>query len=283
MKKDGQLDELLTSEMPYSQGLVHFIYRHGNYIYKVTKNDFPDFNNKEHFLIEKKSLKLMSTLGIPIPSEIVVGVKNINRKKIFYLHESFIKGIQYQWENLSSKALTNLKDIYINVHQAKLNKFGPLNSKLEGSFSNWHDYISNIVENSNFLNIKNKKKIHDIVKQFSSYLNEINTAQLVLVDFNPGNIFFNETDDIVGVIDIDHPIGGDPLYDFASIKWYSPKTYEKLKNNIIKFNPSDEKIIDFYCLIQGINVIDWMKEHNLANLNEITQLSIQQDLVEKIL
>ena len=283
MKKIGQLDELLISGTPYSQGLVHFIYRHGNYIYKVTKSEFPDFNTQEHYLIEKNSLNLLSTLGVPVPPKISVDTKNIGNKEVAYISESFVEGIQYSWEKLSPKALTNLNNTYTRIHQVKVKKFGPLNSNLEGSFLSWHDYISSIVNNSKFLDTENKIKINNIVEKLSVYLDEINTPKLVFVDFNPGNIFFNKSDDIIGIIDIDHPIGGDPLYDFASVKWYSPKTYKKLKENIIKFNPNDEKIIDFYCLIQGINVIDWMKEHNLVNLNETSQLSVQLELVEKTL
>ncbi len=283
MKKFGQLDKFLLSKTPYSQGLVHFIFRRGNNIYKVSKNEFPDFNTQEHYLIEKNSLNKLTTLGIPVPSKISVNSRNINNKEIFYISESFIDGIQYNWEKLTQKALINLNSIYTKIHQVSVKNFGTLNSNLEGSFLSWYEYISSIVDNSKYLSSENKVRMKDIVHRFSSYLDEIKIPRFVFVDFNPGNIFFNENDDIVGIIDIDHPIGGDPLYDFASVKWYNPETYIKIKNEITKFNPGDEKIIDFYCLIQGINVVDWMKEHELPCSNETDQLQTRWELVEKTL
>jgi len=281
MKIVGQLEQLLITGKPYSQGLVHHIYRDGDLIFKVAKINFPDFNTLEHYLIEKNSLNKLTTLGIPVPPTITVNTKIINNKEVFYITESFVDGIQYNWEELSLRALINMNIIYTKIHQVEVKNFGPLNSNLEGSFLSWHDYISSIVNNSKFLGKENKKKVNNIVDKFSLYLDTVSTPRLIFVDFNPGNIFFNRTDDVVGIIDIDHPIGGDPLYDFASVKWYNPKTYEKFKNDVTKFSSSDEKIIDFYCLIQAINIMDWMNKHNLVIFNEKDQFSAQQDLVEK--
>lgn len=283
IKKIGRLNELIISGTPYSQGLVHLIYRYGNYIYKIAKTDFPDFNNREHFLIEKKTLELLATLGVPVPIEKKVGAENIDNKNISYLCESFVEGVQYKWDSLPNKALTNLFDIYTKAHKVAVKNFGPLDSGLGGNFLNWYEYIVNIINNSDFLKLENKKIMDRVVVKFSDYLYKIKTPSLVLVDLNPGNIFFNKDSDIMGVIDIDHPIGGDPLYDFASVKWYNPKTYKKFKDNITKFDLGDEKIINFYCLVQGLNVIDWMNKHKLPILKEQKQFLVQLDLMGDIL
>ncbi len=56
---------MINKDTYLTEGLVHKIYKFRNSIYKVPKESFEDFNNQEHFEIEKISHSILRSGGLP--------------------------------------------------------------------------------------------------------------------------------------------------------------------------------------------------------------------------
>lgn len=260
---------------PYKSGLVHNIYYSGEFILKIAKPSFPDFNNLEHFKTEKNSLKLLEKKGIPIPKKIETVKLNKNKKIIYGIVETLVEGKQFSWEKLSVKHLSMIANLLRQGHKIPVEGAGPLNHHLIGKFTCWRDfllysYYKFIEEFPQENNISFLPKLKRAITQ-KNYLNKNPNNFFLFVDLNPGNIIFSTNFNINAVIDIDHPYGGDPLYDYASIKWYSQNTFSRLAK-LVPVLESKSNIINLYSIMHGANILCWMKKHNLDYHEELIKL-----------
>lgn len=264
----------------YKQGLVHNIYLSGKFIIKIPKKEFSDFNNKEHFILEKKCLELLKVHGIPVPNHTEVSDVFINGTKYYCLIESFIKGDQVNWDELDNVSLSDIYNIYNTSHKIGIDGAGPLNHMLKGSNGTWVEYIKLCLsENKNYLmylpSWNLNRKIFLFLEKYISNISKgktLNKNVLLLVDFNPGNIFFDVKGNIVSVIDIDHPMGGDSLFDYAPINWHHKETFQKLRALHLSLKSGEFFSILYYTLVYGLNTIVWRLHHGLSCEEEFDKL-----------
>ncbi len=260
---------------PYKSGLVHNIYRSGGFILKIAKPSFPDFNNPEHFETEKNSLRLLRKKGIPVPKKIQTVKLNRNKKTTYGIIETFVRGTQFSWGKLSKKHLLEIVNLLDCGHKIPVKGAGPLNHCLIGKFTCWKDFLFYSYDRfiEEFPEKENKNLLFKLKKVTTpkNPLNKNPNSFFLFVDPNPGNVIFNTSSSINAVIDIDHPYGGDPLYDYASIKWYSPNTFLQL-TKLVPFLKSKSSIINFYSFLHGANVLCWMKRHNLDYRKDLIKL-----------
>lgn len=265
----------------FKQGLVHNIYLVNKHIIKVSKKHFPDFNCKKKFLLEKTSLDLLKHNGIPVPKSLEVSSLLIGKTKHFYLKEDFIEAEQVEWDELNSVSLSNINDIYNISHKITVNGSGPLNYHLRGDYNTWGDFINKSIDNcreylSDVPNIKIKSDIFFLLKKNYSNISKSKSFDknvFLLVDFNPGNMFLDKVGNIISVIDIDHPMGGDYLFDYAPINWHHKKTFEKLQSQHLNLQKQELLIILYYTLIYGLNTIVWRLNHKLSCDEEFSKLT----------
>lgn len=264
----------------FKQGLVHNIYLVNKYIVKISKKEFPDFNCKKCFLLEKKSLELLRLNGIPVPKSLIVSSLMINNVRHFYLLEDFVVGKQVKWGGLNSVSISNINDIYNISHKIKVNGAGPLDYQFNGFYKTWGDFIKKSIEKckkylSNNPNIKIIPEIYTVLKK--NYLDiskskSLNQNVFLLVDFNPGNMFLDKVGNVISVIDIDHPMGGDYLFDYAPINWHHKSTFEKLQSRHLNLQDKEILIVFYYTLIYGLNTIVWRTKHNLSCNDDFSKL-----------
>ena len=104
-------------------------------------------------------------------------------------------------------------------------------------------------------------------------------GKFLMMDVNPMNLFFDKRGNISEVIDIDHPLVGDPLYEYASLKMYHPEIFELyLKNNSLSLKEA-RKILT-YELLCLISTIKWRIENRVEVNYEIEKLRKFNEIFE---
>lgn len=273
----------------YKQGLVHNIYRNSGIITKIPKPEFPDFNNKNHFDIEAATLRFLNKNGLPCPKSVNISKVKILGSQFYCLKETFVKDKQFKnWETLSDKSLKEIVRTYNVAHKLKMTGAGPLDKNLKGVFQSWSLFIlKSITDNFEYFKIHYPQFVGNYPNKqlgiLDNLLKERNLEvnMFIFADLNPGNIFFDSEDNISCLIDIDHPMSGDPLYDFSSINWYDKRTFKKIINKkLIEFNLKDYKFICLYTLVFGLNVIVWRLQHELPCNEEFKQLAEEINYIE---
>lgn len=277
MKKLNSFD---LGSRPYKSGLVHDIYYSNGEILKIAKNSFQDFNNQNHFETERNSLELLRKCGIKVPNKLESVKLNYGNKIIYGITETFVQGKQFVWNELRENHLRIIETLFKQAHAIPVGRAGILDNKITGSFDSWDDFVNSIY----------KEFYHNFSSEDGAFLSKLKSVfdkagkiklinnSFLFVDLNPGNIIFNldQTDGVV--IDIDHPYGGDPLYDYGSVMWYSPETFLRL----LKINPQlkiNINKIEYYSIIHGANVLIWMKQHNLDFLTDLNKIKKMMETI----
>ncbi len=269
----------------YSEGLVHYVYKKGDLIYKKVKENFVDFKGEDHFILEKKVLELLKKKGIT--SANVRGIEKVGGD--FYLVEDFITGYQKGKGELNPHEIDEILKFVDNVHKIKLKGYGEVSGNLCGKYKTWRDFISrSLRKNTSYLVSKEviSQELADsaeaIVLNNLSLLEYRFRGSVVLTDLNPMNFFFNNNQRLTGAIDIDHPISGDPLYEYGCLRWYQDDIFTYLAN-ARDFSFEDLKKILIYEALCGISVISWMHMNNLDIEGDTARLKNKLDSIERSL
>ncbi len=259
---------------------MHEIFLKDDKIHKIPKDNFKEFHNLEHFKIEKITLGLLAKKKLPS-----VKIIDIQKNKKPVLIEEYIKeGYQKKKGTLSKKEINSLLLFLKKVHQIKLNKFGQIRSDSKGTHNSWDEFIINSSKNNlvflldnGIINNKFKLNIEAIINNSKKQFIFNKKGSLILTDINPMNFFF-KNEKIYKIIDMDHPLIGDPLYEYASIKWYHKDIFEEFINKE-KSKKNKLKKIKFYEIIHGLSVIRWSFNNKLNTKEDIRKL---KKLVKKI-
>lgn len=271
-----------------NSGLVHNIYLQNGVIYKIPKKQFKEFHNINHFLIEKISLDMLRKKGLSSLRVLKILNESENQLKLPILIESLATGYQKKRQDLNKNEMTSILHFLRDVHTIKLPGYGPMNINKRGDYYFWIDFIQSSLNknlrylvNERVLQKNEAKIIYDLIVRNKNILTYNKSGSLIIVDVNPCNFFFqNET--IRDVIDIDHPIIGDPLYEYAALKWYHRKIFnlfiEKNKLSLFEF-----KKIFLYELICGVSIISWMHSNKLSVKKQVNKINQLMQDIEKSL
>jgi hypothetical protein len=271
-----------------SSGLVHRIYEKEGQIYKIPKNSFKEFHDKEHFLIERESLNLLKRRGLSSIKVFKIIDKKENSLGLPILIESFAEGYQKRREKLIEKEILSILHLLKEAHKIKLSGYGPMNRFKRGKYSNWEKFLNrsssdgiNYLAKNKILKKLEAKKIEELLSRNMHLFSFKGKGSFVLVDANPLNFFFKKGK-IKQVIDIDHPIIGDPLYEYASLRWYHKKIFSVFssKKNL---NFLTVKKILLYEIIHGLEVIKWMHHNQLSVKREVKKIRLLVSNLEESL
>jgi hypothetical protein len=272
---------ILENFKKINEGLVHEIFLEKGRVYKRPKDNFKDFQNVEHFEIEKKTLELLKKNGLPAVEIFEIYVKD--NKPI--LVEEFVKdGYQKNKKEINYKEKKEILTLLRKVHKIKLKGFGIMKKNLEGRYKSWRSFLKySLRANLNYLvskkiyNLEESRNILLLCNKYIEALEYNEKGSLILSDINPMNLFFKDNK-IIKIIDLDHPLIGDSLYEYSAIKWYYEDLFKVyLKNNTPK---RDDFIkILFYEIIHGISVIAWEYKNGLNILKDLEKIkSIQKEI-----
>jgi len=250
-----------------AEGLVHKIYKFDENIYKVPKDEFQDFNNLEHFFVERVSHEILRETSLPAVEVLNIYEKGELIEDKCVLEERFIPGDVIDNPNLNSNERKKIILNMLAVNKIKIHGFGRINTNGRANFSKWYDYIENSIEEvSTILENCREENLEIYLKYLASEIRRvplISEGFFLTLDTNSNNYIFNNNQEIIAMIDVDHPISGDKLYEYAALKFHHPKNFQILESKYVDFNKSELDLLKYYFIHFGISTITFELLHNL--------------------
>lgn len=246
-----------------SSGLIHNVYEKNGFIYKIVKSNIISSNTDNHFDKEVRCLDYLYNMGFNVVKIEKVYPKGQLIKDFCVLTEKKIKGICYNEENIPLKCIESILDFIKKVEKITLSKYGLIFDDDKLCDENWYKYYYSQLEIAKLVikkYFKEDKKMMSIIDEINKeYLYNVKSHFLVM-DPNPENFIFDKENMVA--IDIDHPIGGDPLWQTASFYWYK----EQWKDTMLKsnyYNYENYPIMLVYCLVFGLTTFDFLEKSSI--------------------
>lgn len=267
MKRKSFSPMVINSDNYLTEGLVHKIYKYSDRIFKVPKDDFEDFNNLKHFKIELISHKILKQNFLPAATIYKIYNKNTLMVKKYVLEEEYIEGIIKDNSEIVDRERINILLLVLQANKIKIPFFGDITPSGKGRYKSWHSYLKYSLEKSSvnilkYCNQDLRGKIQKTLKEIEN-VPPLKQGFFLLLDTNAGNFFFGKDGTIISMIDIDHPISGDPLYEYAALRWYHPVSFKLLCKKFLKTQPIDKKRLNCYYLHFGFNILNFELKHKL--------------------
>lgn len=260
-------------------GLIHNVYEKDNYVYKIVKCGLNSMNTNHHFFKEKKCMNFLKNKGFDVAKIIAIYKKGEFLEKYSVLKEKKIEGICFDDQKISNDNIIKILKFIQKVSKISLRKYGVIFDKDVKANNSWKEYIieqisvahtiiKNYFNNDSFMN-------EQIDKIDYIYLNKVESKFLIM-DPNTENFIF--TKDKIIAIDIDHPIGGDPLWQSACIYWYKPNWKRNLEE-LNYYNKENYEMMLKYCIIFGLNTFNFHKVNKIEieswNFDRINSLIME--------
>jgi len=246
-----------------ADGLIHNIYMKDDYIYKIVKPERCNFNLPDHFDTEYNCHKMLQEKGFDVAEIVEIFTPGKLVEGFPVLKERYING-----DTLTEAQITDFHRSYVlqflnSAAQLKLNGYGTFN-RLSGICESWAIFIAEQIEQARQAcrNIE-RPDIVNLLEGIDEYLSFSDQGRFLMMDPNPQNFIFNVdgTNRIVA-IDIDHPIIGDPLYQWASIKWFKPQWFPiMLELELIKKDELSK--LEKYEALFGVNLLFFYMQNNI--------------------
>lgn len=246
-----------------NSGLIHNVYEKNNYIYKIVKSNIKYLNNREHFEKEKRCMEYLNKKGFNIVKIEKIFNKNELVKDFCVLKEPKLEGKCYTENNIPNECILSILKFIKSVSNISLKEYGIIFDKNNKSDSSWQEYINKQLRIAIKIINKYFQKFDILKKELLSFsINYVMNvdSRFLIMDPNPENFFF--TKDGMIAIDIDHPIGGDPLWQTACFYWYKEKWISELY--ALDFvNCRNYKFMLIYCLIFGLNTFEFFEKNSI--------------------
>ncbi len=258
---------MIDSSKYLAEGLAHKIYRISDRIYKVPKDSFEDFNTYDHFTIERISHEILIQNNIPAVPVLRIYEKGEILPDKLVLEEEYIKGEIKDNCELSISDIHILLGLMMEVNKVRVDGFGNIGASGVSSYSSWRDYLyDNLIEARGSVNQLSDKTLEEIYLKSLKSIDMIpilSEGKFLMLDTNANNFIFDKNNKIIALLDIDHPASGDPLYEYAALKWYHPNRYKILTKDILSLSKEEERLIGLYYLYFGFSILDFEIKHNL--------------------
>lgn len=237
-----------------ASGYMHCVFEKNDKIYKIQKSKFNNFNHLKNYQNEIESMKILKENDIPVPIIYDLKQEKINEKNYYVLVEEKMDGILKDYNEMSEKEKIEIYNMLTKVSRIKLPCYGPLTLTKDNKFSSWKAYMD-VLCNIAYDTVKKyriKINIEKVIKEINNQMLDDIKPNFLILDPNVKNLIFDEEGKIICLIDIDHPLGGDVLYQLASYKYFLKDFYIFLiKKGYI--NNEEAKIVSLYTIIFSIN------------------------------
>jgi aminoglycoside phosphotransferase (APT) family kinase protein len=220
------------------------------------------YNNRRSLLQnEAESLKLLDSLELGIPHPHLFTIKEDTSKRLFTV-QSYVSGIPITdviSVNERYKHYTKIGDCLKHIHSIYNSQCGRLVSLKNIPWrDNFMDHF--IADSEDAKAFLPKALMKDIHSQVVSVLDSITSCpRLLHGDLHPGNMIINK--DFVSMIDFQHCLFGDPLFDIA--QFYirmlryenAPDTATKALIKGLKYKEINMKTIRIYIFAIFVNEV----------------------------
>lgn len=260
-------------------GYMHVVFEKNEIVYKVLRSVYGVDKDKKRFQFEADMLKLVSQCGVPTAQVIHIYAPDELIPNYCVLAEKKIPGYIYCSEELNDKMVFGIHSVLENVHSMTLDFFGPI-ALQNLQVKTWHEYMNYLIEKVH--KIREILKIDIDIKKVEKYFIDKyvynDRARFLILDPNEKNYIFDADDNLVGVIDIDHPIAFDPMYEASSFLYSRPKTFSLMcKYKII--NMTNMQIIRNYAIVYALYDLWFRYEKNNCIVNKRLEFYINQTIM----
>ncbi len=235
-----------------SSGYKHQVFRCEDYAYKIVKEEFKEYDCREHFESEYLALNILRTNGFCVPNECEILSPNESFLKKWTLKESWMLGKQYldgqMPKEYEKQVFNKLIEMANNISGSYYGLFLP-NTDVSCT---WHAFLRTLHENYPLARIACPKlsitsnQINELIESIVP----INPRPVfIAMDTNLMNFFFDNNGTIVGIIDIEHQIFGDFPFLLANIRWRRDHSFHRddwYSHWVENCYYVDETLIDLY-------------------------------------
>lgn len=261
-------------------------------IVRVSHREYPSFER------EKWAIEQCAKEGIPVPRILLIYTAREGNKNLTVCVESKLAGIPLGTSIKESAAseeefkryLKKVGSLLSKIHTIKPNGFGYLDGNGQGEFQTWEEVILKYsVRKEKLLERAERWQISpDVITTTISILEnhrdlykQVTEGQLIHGDFGPEHIFV-DNGEIVGIIDFENCMGGDPVMDFSWWDFFYGRNYpvklllKGYENKMILEN--FELKLRLYRLYRGLFLLQYYDDENNPHGIEITKKNLSLDI-----
>ena len=236
IRKEPYYNDLTSRGYEYlGYGYMHVIFEKSDVIYKIVRSKFKNFDRKYDYKFEKNVLDMMRVHGFPTPNVLKIYEKGDFLPDFLVLAEEKISGSVKNEKTLKIENIEQIIASQEKAHAIKFPFFGQLYDK-NLQFETWNEYLLYLIKRAGkAASIFSIEFDENAIKDyFSNYYTYTKEPCFLILDPNEENYIFDDHVKLLGIIDIDHPISFDPLYECAVCLYAKKYIFDMMR--IIKPN-----------------------------------------------
>lgn len=228
------------------EGYLHNVYEKDGLIFKGLKTPclLDQYHKFEH---EKAVMDFLRENGIPTVRVIDILREGIILEDICFLVEEKANGKNYKKEEMPEELKKLFFSFIMRIASLRAPFWGDTKPKEGEKGKTWIEFLESYIKGMDELSQEEREGHSEAeLKQWiEDNLMDVEIPAFLIMDTNPQNFFWDDRGNICSVIDIDHPVFGDPLFQIASarIEWgEEAKQY-------LKISEEAEERVQFYIMI----------------------------------
>lgn len=251
----SQIEQMRKKGFSYiGHGYLHNIYEKDHLIYKCLKTHFA-VNAYHKFMHERAALEFLSENGVPTVRVIDILHEGEILPDTCFMVEERAKGINYKKNNMPDTLKELFFDYLMKIAEIEMSFWG--DTKPDGicEEKTWYDFLRLYIKGIDALpeDLRKGYSEQEISDWMKENVSNEGKPYFLVMDSNPENFFWNENNEICSVIDIDHPICGDQLFQVASIVYEWGEAAYSYRERMV--DESEKKLFSLYLLLIHLNDI----------------------------
>lgn len=217
------------------EGFSHYTFIKDEKVYKFSKTIDSTVNTLQAYENEIYYMRLLYSYGFPCVKPLKIFAPGELLPQVWVLQEEKAKGISYKQNTIPDKAEVNIFNFIFGAYKIHDHWFGSNGEYNSIRKSTWSDYLI-CQYNKTYNSILPYKPI-DMLRMslmIKEHIRYCGPPALLIMDSNVENYFFDDSLSICSIIDVDHPIFGDPLYQCVSIRWHRQHRFDRFIENSLK-------------------------------------------------
>ena len=169
---------------------------------------------------------------------------------------------------MTEKQVETILDLLDQIGKIDIDFFGINLDK--NCCDTWESYMDSQYEDAKTVLHKTGEicDLNGIIKYFRKNYRYTGIPKCLVFDPNESNYIFDDCGNIRAIIDVDHLMGGDPLWQLGCILYHRPQYYKIIS----KRNTKNMDTIKIYALLNGFNDIHF----RMVSSNESLEFYITQ-------
>lgn len=257
-------------------GYMHIVFEKDDKIYKILKSRFSAQDSMEKFVFEAKNLNFLRKFGLPTAKVLCIKKPGELIDNFHVLVEHKISGNVPDRNDVQAYQIYGIHNVLNSTHKIPVSQFGPIgDTGLQKP--TWCEYMEYLVDRASFIaDLLHLNMNMEYVKEYfkTCYVYR-ETPKFIILDPNERNYIFDQNKQLAGIIDIDHPLGFDPLYEYAAYLYSRPQQFF-LMNKLGLIDKKSMHTIRKYAIIYSLYDTWFRYEKNQFRINDKIEFYINQ-------